>query len=406
MRNISIPIFVFALLLIEIASLGAYKQDDEFLPGYIVMSKGDTIQGYILVKDHFSNTHSCTFKTLNSEDSREYSPGELMSYGVKGKAYFVSAEVSTGDSMVKIFLDCIVSGDVSLFYVQNRYFIESQKKIEELTITKRDVKQGDKIYNVEVESYKGLLQESMKECKDIFKYLEKTKLNKKDLSELFIAYNICTKHPYKEFSNDENKVKLSVGLSAGYVASGLKLNSSLDSYSYINGMNSFSPSLSTSFILKVSNIDIKDRFSFQTGIVLTFNNNRIYDEKKTSNLVYDLNIESIRIEIPFTVAYDIVKGRRGSTYFFLGFGLNSFIKWDETLSIKILSTSFLLDEKSELENNPFFFSMMGGLGQRFNTPRGAIILELGYNWSQILVTKEKPHSAYLNNISLSAGILF
>src|SRR5690242_13856117 len=106
-NNLLAPILALVLLT---KTSNVFSNDEQFLPGYIVQSSGDTLSGYVLVKDHFFNTRNCVFRPENANSSKPYLPGEVLAYGIRNKGYYKLSEISTSTGLTKVFLECIVQG--------------------------------------------------------------------------------------------------------------------------------------------------------------------------------------------------------------------------------------------------------------------------------------------------------
>lgn len=406
MRANSFLTIVCVAVTISISTFGQEK-NDAFTVGYVVSLQGDTLTGSIQFMDHFSSSQTCTFKPKGTSDIINYTPSELRSFGIKGKKYFVAQEISEDNATVKVFLECIIRGDVSLFYYQDRFFIlKSDSEMDELLILEKSVKRDDKVFNVEVEAFKGTLQEAMNDCSTISQNIKSTDLNKKDLTKLFVEYYNCTMQGYNIFESVEYKIKLNTYLSLGSGLSGLKISKGLGSYAYLNDKKpTYTVPLFISFIVEYSQLSTKDKLRIRTGLMATFCTNELSYDLIPNNVSFELTIETIRLELPILVKYNL-NGNRNGTYFFAGMGLNTFIKWDETLLVKSFSSANVLSEFSDLDKSILFPSLIGGLGYNLKINNHPVFIEFDYNGTQILKGKSISTLAFITNFGFKIGYSF
>jgi hypothetical protein len=406
MRNISIPILFFAVLLIEITSFGADKQDDEFLPGYVVTSKGDTIQGSILIKDHFFNTRNCFFKQTESSTPKQYLIEEVSAYGIKGKKYFKRATIKSQSATADVFLECIISGSSSLFSFEKSFFLEHQGKIQELSIDKRMVTKENRTFAVNVNTYRSYLQEALNDCQTIHSLISSSDLTRKDLKKIFLAYYACNGQPFSEFESDNTGYKVNFNLAIGTALSSVAVSGGGGSYYFLDGKGpTFTYPIVVNFLFEFSQISIKDKFKVRTGLVVFFSNNKLIFEQ-TGNLIYDLTIDNIRLELPIVARYNLGTSNKGF-YLVGGFGLNTFLKWDENLQVKVYSTGYVVSDSSDLHRGLLFPSLMGGTGYNFAINNRNLFVEADYNGTQILNKKSdnSPTSSF-TNFGIRVGMSF
>lgn len=91
---------------------------------------------------------------------------------------YVAHTVTSGETSEKVFISCLVNGKVSLFYFQERYFIDSANGLQELVTSTTNVTRDGKVYSQPLPVYKGVLQTAMGDCSTIHENLKNTSLKK------------------------------------------------------------------------------------------------------------------------------------------------------------------------------------------------------------------------------------
>jgi len=406
-RGCSVPLVVIFLLTNTFLLSGSTvvrAQKDDFLPGYAVTAKNDTLKGFILIKDQMFNAGSCVFAESLSGPQKNYTPEDINAYGVDGKAFYYSHAVTIDGRMHKLFLECLVKGKISLFAFQDRYFLKTETKVEELMSSNSTVTKGDQVYKVNLPVYKGILQTAMNDCGTIHNHIKETAFTKKDLTRLVMSYHKCMGLDAVTFEPQSAKGGIRFGLSLGVLSSSLSVKSgdhpSLYYLDNNKAMTDFSvmPALWVEFLSK-------SKFSFRTGLTYYNSEYTSYDEDAATNLDHELIIKTSRIEMPLQVRFRPKKDNAG-LYFTGGVGLNATLKWDDREITKVHSTGYVLSDGPVLENNDFFTNVLVGAGWDIKLAKRTFFLEGRYGWSQSVLSSSKVPEGTLNAITFSAGILF
>jgi hypothetical protein len=88
-----------------------------FRPGYIIKLNGDTLNGLVFYGSNGKFEKSCLFRRFEIAQEVSYSSSQIAAYGFRNGRYFESK--STGKK--KVFLECLVKGDVSVYIVPGKY---------------------------------------------------------------------------------------------------------------------------------------------------------------------------------------------------------------------------------------------------------------------------------------------
>ncbi len=216
-RHVVVCVICFSLLLIY----SAFGQADNFEAGYIITSKGDSLNGRILIQDQNFNSKTCTFKVASGNELNTYSPNDINAYGVGNKKRYVAYTIKSGETNEKIFIACLVQGKASLFYFQERYFVDSGNGLQELVTTTTTVNRDGKVYSQPLPVFKGVLQATMNDCSTIHENLKGTSLNKNDLTQLFGDYHKCIGQSAIVFESGAGKIKIALGMALSGQSMGL-----------------------------------------------------------------------------------------------------------------------------------------------------------------------------------------
>ena len=129
-------IFIFIFLLISL--LG--NSQNNYVPGYIITNKNDTIKGLIDFRTNHMNNSICKFKTSVQDSEKTYLPYEIMGYRLVNETkYYVSKTVRIDKVEHKLFLEFLVQGILNLYYLDNGspYYIFEAKDGSMVLITKK-----------------------------------------------------------------------------------------------------------------------------------------------------------------------------------------------------------------------------------------------------------------------------
>ena len=236
---------IILILVVSIISLQNSYCQKNFSPGFIVTTKGDTIQGLIDYPDKKYNPSEINFKEKNTGEVKVYTPQTIKQLSVKNIVYvsaIVEREISSAAltqlqdeqndfELVRdtVFLNVEFVGDKSLFsfipdkgntnfYIKNNDVYELLKYKKYLT--KIDGKEGV----VESKVYLGQLILYLNENTSIQSQIKNTEYTRKGLRKLFEKYyNLTNSNP--EFKRNKDKVILERGILAGATLSTLMIGS-------------------------------------------------------------------------------------------------------------------------------------------------------------------------------------
>ena len=122
----------------------------DFRPGSITTNNNETIEGYIDYAPVQSNALTCNFRLDSSSAVKLYLPRDLKEYSFKEGKRYITKTVEIDDVSRLYFLDCLVKGDVNLYYMKNLgldyYFIEQSANLYELSNNRVSYTDNGKTY--------------------------------------------------------------------------------------------------------------------------------------------------------------------------------------------------------------------------------------------------------------------
>lgn len=222
MKRISIAIVVSLLTVIS-----SYAQINP-QPGYIITNLNDTIYGNIDYRSASQNARFCVFKGNGETEYKHYTTSDIHAYRfVDNGKYYVSRRVKVKGQENKYFLEYLIKGIVSLYYLpgdrKEHYFFENE--LGEMTPIQ--------VFNNESENLEVLQEQKKQTVLTMYKVFDKSvnirtklassTLSKTVLSEFVKEYHgeICTSGEeciQFEYDKEEHTVSVEIfaGLGAAY----------------------------------------------------------------------------------------------------------------------------------------------------------------------------------------------
>lgn len=239
----------------------------------------------------------------------QYSPYEVKEYGFKNGRVYKSREIQLGDSTQKVFMECLTSGETTLFYYRGKgiktfylekdstLFAELPKKYEEKVI------------------YAEQLSQITSDCFNVSDACKLVNYNKKSLSKLISRYNNCELKPFPFFR---------YGLLMGYEVS--KLIPSKEQNQYLKYFD-FNYEGSFSIGIFLDNPVLVSDFSVHMELLFSKHVYSYYKVQDSRELDFVANLSSL--SIPFLLRYTYPSNKIRP---FINFGpIGSYIAKNETL---------------------------------------------------------------------------
>jgi hypothetical protein len=230
---------VFSLLLLVLAETSVGQEN--FLPGFLVSLKGDTIKGLVDYRNWDRNPEKISFKETAAGITSEYYPLQIKSFVVLDESYesaVVQTETSSDDTKFlshdknleivsdTTFLQVIVRGKKSLYYYKTRegkenFYIWQDSSFQLLIYKKYLKNQDDGTVIAENLTYNGQLTIYLQGCEGIQKRLSEVRYQKNSLEDIFLFYYSCTRENIY-FHKKTEKTTVRFGALAGVSVTVLK----------------------------------------------------------------------------------------------------------------------------------------------------------------------------------------
>lgn len=203
-------------LFIVIILLGQYLYaQSNYNSGYIITTKNDTINGFILSKIDSELAYKINFKKkLSDKTIAEYNTRQLLSFGFSSGRIFKRMRVTTNNKATKdssyVFAKRIVEGKIDLYVWRHKqinskdFFILNNKSERKAQLTKpekKEIKLDGKTFSKKIDRYKNYIiyvkeDENFKPKKN-----NKLRFGEKSIIKDIISFNrnFQDEYPIKEY---------------------------------------------------------------------------------------------------------------------------------------------------------------------------------------------------------------
>lgn len=283
----------------------------EFLPGYIINWKNDTIYGELKNYKFNINAQQCIFRKQSDNNPSTYEPADIKAYRFEDGKFYTAKNIDTSNKTL-VFLEFLVEGAFNGYYYVDkdnvsRYFIEKDGKLIELKggffrLTASDGRE----YKAYREWYKNTLNLLLDDWDEISEETTTMKLNQNSLIDLGKKYSEFKCTDCFVYQKEKQSFFSNLGISSGYRYSQINLKIG-DS-----GSTTYEHKISTNPIIiglyaKVPLYRLNERTFFVTDIELEFADY----ERKTQQFSYDstlINIKYTAISLPsLSIQYYLTK---------------------------------------------------------------------------------------------------
>jgi hypothetical protein len=165
-----------------------------FYEGYIVTNQNDTLFGKVGIGQNTHIIEYCIFKN-ETEDIKYYSD-KIKRFGFTDGACYVSNVLK--DTIVQVLVD----GRLSLYRLQSTFYVQKTgEKANKLHTYTEKVVSNDQVYYVESVKWKGVITYLTSDCTPGPDVIGKLHLLERELTELVVNYNKCTKSGFTEYKS-------------------------------------------------------------------------------------------------------------------------------------------------------------------------------------------------------------
>ena len=339
MKKTTVKLSLISVLLF-FCFLNGHAQRD-FRPGFVINNRHDTIHGYLLYKAS-STSETCVFKKELAEKPVIYSPSDILAFRFSDGKYYVSREVTVETGKKLLFLEFLLKGKASIYYMRDgtdHYFIEKDGRIIELTEKEKIITTDWGQNYVKPDMYPGKLKSVLSDCPEIFPEIDRSNLNHSSLIRLARDYHarVCSTEECIVFQRRNVPVHVRVGLYGGFTMNRIQFGGRLTTVQYSGGVakygnqlvSGFSPGATAGCRVEVENIfssfehasllvDVAlQQFSSyhltETGEydMVTYNGH-VYSLSRVSDYSHqtslDVNVKTLALKIPLQFGCTFLKG--------------------------------------------------------------------------------------------------
>jgi hypothetical protein len=293
------------LIIVTCLANFAYSQND-FRKGYVVLTTGDTLRGWVDYREGDKAFSSCSFKSSQDQDLRVYEPGNILGYGFVNDKVFESREVLIkGQSKRIVFLEVIVRGRISLFRYEENFLVEkSGGEIQQLiNETETDIVKGLRMQR-ETNQHIGTLNSLMSDCDGLMAGKQKINLEEGALTKLVESYNQCKGESGIVFKAAKPWKKVILGVNAGVNVSQLSFGTYLG-YEYLEGDFEVSKSLMFGLSLDALSPRLSERVSVHADVFYLAPQYYHYNQLSIGSTVQTnyVTIDLQQLKIPLGLRY-------------------------------------------------------------------------------------------------------
>jgi len=231
---IKIAFFVFVNSIVFFESIA----QSGFGKGYVVLTSGDTVKGFIQSSRPRKNFVECVFRRNRSDPPVIYSPFQLVSFFYQDN-YYVSETVLAQGHPTRVFLKVLVQGHLNLFSGKNNLFYVRMDtgRISVLEEKWERLELDSGTFEIRKRKYIGTLNVLTRECIELYPEISAITLNRHELVGIFRKYYYCKPSPHTIYEK-ERVASVHAEVFAGYELSHVNFNDNVRSLAFTQ---SFAP---------------------------------------------------------------------------------------------------------------------------------------------------------------------
>jgi hypothetical protein len=306
-----------ALLIIFLLTTGLLNAQTNFLPGYVITTKGDTLFGKIDYRGDKLMGTVCNYKINDKDKETSYSPNDISAYRFIDSKYFVSKEVNGK----KVFLEYLINGKINIYYQRDEqgdhyYLDKDNSRIIEMPFEEGIKYKDETPYLYKSTKHIGILKAAMQDAPKLIKRIEKLeKPDHRKLVKLAEDYHnsVCKDESCIIYEKKVPIFKISFEPALGIAHSQAKAYG--EGFNPETGMNYFDKNYYQAGILFQSWIPrVSEKIFFRSGIIYT----QMEASKQVKKyfyygniLVYTLSTINTTVsvlKVPFQLEYIYPKG--------------------------------------------------------------------------------------------------
>ena len=292
------------LMVVFLSKSGKVFAQENYVPGYVIRSTGDSINGFVDYQNWINNPLKISFKKKMNEPSENLTPVNTIEVSVEGEKYrgaivqaesgpWKTEELNYSKELIyrtdTIFLQLLIDGSKSLFFNKDmngktQLYIHKNTGYELLTYKKYLEEKDGAILSIENKRYFGQLSLYLEGCSTISDRIKFTDYNDVSMKKLFLAYYNCTKEAIT-FNRVSDKTVFKFGLMVGLSNTSLKFKSAQSDWDYLEkGSLNSSTNISGGVYLNIAFPGLRNRWLLHNDLCYTSFN--ISGDYYNANLIY------------------------------------------------------------------------------------------------------------------------
>lgn len=122
-----------ALIVVALSLLhGELYAQKEFLPGYVITNKLDTLHGFINNGTYQENALMCLFRQELESETLTYLPEDILGYRFVDGKYYVHHHVELNGTKQDVFLEYLIDGQLDIYFItdeqRNGHYFASKEE--------------------------------------------------------------------------------------------------------------------------------------------------------------------------------------------------------------------------------------------------------------------------------------
>jgi hypothetical protein len=287
-----------------IITLGViHSHAQSFKKGYILNTQKDTLSGTVAFYDGTAAHQVCEFKPSENQAPITYKPGEIFGYGFSGDKVMESRTVSIDGVEKTQFLEVVVRGSVTLFKVDEHFWVEKQGvgffPLENGTIRKES---NDRAWVRNTNLHIATLNRMMYDCPKVKHEVETIELTKKALTRLVEKYNKCIGGNTIVYQESKPWSRVVFSLAAGVNFSKLGIHPKTARYEHLRG-EAKETSVIAGPAMDIFFPRFSERFAFTTALYYVSAKYEIHNQLIASQVLhhdyYTAQLNQLKIPLGF-----------------------------------------------------------------------------------------------------------
>jgi hypothetical protein len=311
---------MFALCACLVLPFIAIAQTD-FRKGFIITHEKDTVLGLINFHDGTRAFEVCYFKRSDNEDSRSYSPADIVGYGFLDGRRYVTKTIVLKEATETVFLEVLAYGRISLYRYRDVFWVEKEGSgLIQLRDEPVEYEKDRQKYIVHSNEHIATLNMLMADCDKVRSAIQEVPLYQRQLVVLVESYNNCQKKEAKADRSAKPWIKLIPGISGGVGQSRIDVSEMNVVFrdDVIQNDKMISPVFGLS--LDISAPRISERFMFTTSLLYapsTYYITSAFNRSYQQYVLIDINALKLPVGVRYTFAPRVV-----TPFFNVGFSTN------------------------------------------------------------------------------------